>query len=110
MTTSQDIANALEQQIVFGRLHPSQRLVEDDIMEQFGATRLNLAVNFEPYRLDLDPLRVSASVRAPLSALGWASPAGAELEASGALSSELSLANALGGGRAYLGLTVRLPF
>ncbi len=47
MTTSQDIANALEQQIVFGRLHPSQRLVEDDIMEQFGATRHHVRIALE---------------------------------------------------------------
>ncbi|SDF03734.1 GntR family transcriptional regulator [Limimaricola pyoseonensis] len=39
MLRSQDIARSLEQQIVFGRLHPGQRLIEDELLAQFDATR-----------------------------------------------------------------------
>lgn len=39
MVRSQDIARSLEQQIIFGRLHPGQRLIEDELLAQFNATR-----------------------------------------------------------------------
>lgn len=83
---------------------------ELDLAEQFGSSRLSLAIGFEPYRLDVDPLRVSASLRVPLSALGWSSASSAELEATGAFSADPLGTSTQGSGRAYLGATVRLPF
>ena len=37
--SSQSIADALEEDIVLGRLHPRERLTEQDLMAQFGAKR-----------------------------------------------------------------------
>ncbi len=34
-----DIVQALEEDIVFGRVHPRERLIENDLMERFGAKR-----------------------------------------------------------------------
>ena len=34
-----DVLNALEEDIVFGRLHPRERLVEDELMGRFGIKR-----------------------------------------------------------------------
>lgn len=39
MPRSHDISQALEQQIIFGRLNPGQRLIEDELLTQFNATR-----------------------------------------------------------------------
>ncbi|WP_417250529.1 GntR family transcriptional regulator [Celeribacter sp.] len=39
MPRSHVISKALEQQIIFGRLHPGQRLIEDELLTQFNATR-----------------------------------------------------------------------
>jgi DNA-binding GntR family transcriptional regulator len=37
--TGTDPVAALETDIIFGRLHPRERLIEDELMERFGATR-----------------------------------------------------------------------
>ncbi len=81
---------------------------ELNFAEQFGPTRVSLAASFEPYRLDVDPLRVSANVRTPLSAF---ERSGTELEFTGAVSADPLLTTGLGGGaRTYLGVGVRFPF
>lgn len=82
---------------------------ELDLAEQFGPTRVSLAASFEPYRLDVDPLRVSATVRTPLSAFlpNALQKSGSELELIGAFSADPFTD---GGSRSYLGLGVRFPF
>jgi DNA-binding GntR family transcriptional regulator len=39
LSAEQDIANALGEDIIFGRLAPGTRLIEDALMARFGATR-----------------------------------------------------------------------
>lgn len=36
---TQDVVARLETDIIFGRLHPRERLIEDELIERFGATR-----------------------------------------------------------------------
>lgn len=92
---------------------------EVSLAEQFGSSRVNLRASFEPYRLDVDPLRVSLSARTPLSGLVPGAPedSGSVLEFMGALSLD-PFANrgldpravASRGQSAYLGIGVTFPF
>ncbi len=77
------------------------------LAEQVGSVRLDLAAAFEPYRLDVAPLRFSASARLPLAE---PLPGGSELALEGALTSGLGLAHAPSAGTAWwVGASLRMP-
>lgn len=51
-SSARAVAAALEEDIVFGRLHPRQRLVEQDLVERFGSNRA--AVRLALFELEKD--------------------------------------------------------
>lgn len=86
------------------------------LAEQFGSTRVNLTASVEPYRLDVEPLRLSAGLRTPLAGSGLGALSEAEIEFSAAVGadpfsrSDFGSEPFSGGTRAYFGVGVRLPF
>lgn len=75
--------------------------------QQLGPVRLDLDAAFEPYRLDVAALRLSAAARLPLAE---PLPRGSELALEGALESGLGTGwGAVPGSRWWLGTALRLP-